>query len=377
MRTILPSISANRLQTGLCLILFTAIFVQPSSAQMQEEAFQLVASDGFELEAKIAFPQTDVDRVMVLIHGSGPQSMDSDLTRVTKEGKTNLFFVDVSRSLTQAGFATVRYNKRSYQTNKKLGAEPAFQYDGVYTAFAANPLKYFVEDAQDAVRYVEERFPGAEIYLLGHSQGAYIALQVASVMPQVRGVALIGYALSTTDTLVLEQTVYRPQKLFTDLDTNGDDNLNTDELSVGTAISASLLRQIPIIDLDGDGMVSLMEFRAGNLSNLFMRDLVGVIREQEGRYPRTAEILAASEFKVAFFQGLWDNQTPAYNAKAVDLLVRHVWRKDNFSFNFFPGLGHALDKRTAYDDLVYDVISPEANREMAQTLDSFFKGSED
>jgi len=377
MRTILPSISANRLQTGLCLILFTAIFVQPSSAQMQEEAFQLVASDGFELEAKIAFPQTDVDRVMVLIHGSGPQSMDSDLTRVTKEGKTNLFFVDVSRSLTQAGFATVRYNKRSYQTNKKLGAEPAFQYDGVYTAFAANPLKYFVEDAQDAVRYVEERFPGAEIYLLGHSQGAYIALQVASVMPQVRGVALIGYALSTTDTLVLEQTVYRPQKLFTDLDTNGDDNLNTDELSVGTAISASLLRQIPIIDLDGDGMVSLMEFRAGNLSNLFMRDLVGVIREQEGRYPRTAEILAASEFKVAFFQGLWDNQTPAYNAKAVDLLVRHVWRKDNFSFNFFPGLGHALDKRAAYDDLTYDVISPEANREMAQTLDSFFKGSED
>jgi alpha-beta hydrolase superfamily lysophospholipase len=53
-----------------------------------------------------------------------------------------------------------------------------------------NPMKLFVDDAKDCVALAGERFPSAKVFLLGHSQGTYIALQVAHQMPAVKGVAL-------------------------------------------------------------------------------------------------------------------------------------------------------------------------------------------
>lgn len=354
--------------------LFLTILASPSVAQSGDQVFDVVGSDGFVLEGRIALPAADslVERIVVLLHGSGPQSMDEDLSTVTRDGKQNLFFRDLSDALSPAGFAVLRYNKRSYQSNLRRQRDPTFAGSEIFVAYAANPLKYFVDDAMAAVRDVEKRFPDADIYLLGHSQGSYIALQVAREMPQVKGVALIGFALSSTDVLIFEQTVYRPLPLFGALDTNMDDVLDSTELGADDPVANSLRSQMAIIDLDTDGMLSEMEFQAGNLSNLMLSDGAGILREQEARYPRPAEILAAATFKVAFFQGMWDNQTPAYNTQAVELVARHVWGKDAFRFFYFDGLGHALDARTGYGDLRFDTIDPGAKETIVRELDSFF-----
>jgi pimeloyl-ACP methyl ester carboxylesterase len=345
----------------LSILLLSLILIPRAGGQSIEEAFPVVGSDGFELDGLLAIPDGGaVERVVVLLHGSGPQSMDSDLTAVTRGGKQNLLFKDLSSALVAAGFAVVRYNKRSYQVSLELQQDPSFVQSEAYTTFASNPLNYFVDDAVAAVRQVRDRYPDAELRLFGHSQGAYVALQVSQQVPDIAGLALVGFALSSTDVMLFEQTVYRPLPLFTDLDGNGDGLLDAEELGSADPVAASLSAQMAIIDLDGDGSLSQAEMQAGNLSNLVIRDLAGSLRAQEAAYPRPAEILAGLDMDVVFFQGLWDNQTPAYNALAVQLVARIVWQKNNFRFHFFPELGHALDARDRYDDLQYSTIDPDA-----------------
>ena len=81
--------------------------------------------DGFPLDAVIDVPRgfnkSDVKKVVVFVHGSGPQSLDEDLSSLTiPKGSTNLFFRDVADSFLKKNIATVRYNKRAYEAKKRI-----------------------------------------------------------------------------------------------------------------------------------------------------------------------------------------------------------------------------------------------------------------
>jgi pimeloyl-ACP methyl ester carboxylesterase len=300
--------------------------------------------------------------------------MDSDLTGLTRDGKKNLFFKELSDSLAGVGFTVIRYHKRSYQLEQKAKSDPSFTNSPRTREFLKNPLRFFVEDAKACVAFVRRAFPTAKVYLLGHGQGTYVALQVAQILRNIDGVALVGFALSPTDILVFEQTIYRPLRLFDKLDRNGDEELDATEIQGNHPLKVQLRGQKVALDLDEDGKISRLEFKAGRASELVLGDpgRAALLRRQESIYPRVSDILKLASFKVIFFQGLWDNQTPAYNAKSVELVSRRVWRKDNFRFVYFPGLGHALDRRMSYDDLEYDTIAPEARDRLARELAEYF-----
>jgi pimeloyl-ACP methyl ester carboxylesterase len=342
-----------------------------------EQPFQLECRDGFVLDGMIAEPDGDragqKEKVVILLHGSGPQSMDEDLTAVTEGGKKNLWFKEISDALAGVGFTVVRYHKRTQQCNLKIAEDSAYIKSEEFQGFTANWLKLFVDDAVDCARYVQTTRPEAGIYFLGHSQGSYVALQAAHQLESIRGVALIGFYLFGVETALMEQTVYRPMGHFRNLDVNGDDTLDADELAVEDPVAAQLRPQVPVVDSDGDGTISDVELKAGNLSNLLVIDLgLAAFTRQEATYPRQADILRDAEFKVIFLQGLWDNQTPAYHAKAVELAARHVWKKENFRFTWFPELGHALDRRDSYEDITYDTIDDDAKQQLARQLQEFF-----
>ena len=46
--------------------------------------------------------------------------------------------------------------------------------------------------------------------------------------------------------------------------------------------------------------------------------------------------------------------------------------KENFRFTYFPELGHALDRRDNYEDVIYDTIDPDAKQTLANQLSEFF-----
>ncbi len=361
-----------------CLILSCVLGSSPLAAQT-EEAFQLHCRDGYQLDGKILTPTDEQrgdnpERVIILNHGSGQQPMDQDLTSVTKGGKENLFFRDIANSLAEAGFTVIRYHKRSFQVQMEFRRDPSIRDNENVQAFVANPLKYFVDDCLDCVALAEEKFPEAEIYLLGHSVGTYVSLQAAAQSESIKGVALIGFYATSVEYLAFEQHIARPAVQFGQLDANHDGLLDADELAVESDLAKAVAGQKTLLDLDQDDQISLSEYQAASLSSLFVSPLLKAIdfRKQEAAYPRVTDILKDASFKVAFFQGLWDNQTPAYNAQAVELLAKNVWSKD-YRFHYFPKLGHALDQRTDYSDQAYDVIDPAALRTMTDVLDEYFR----
>jgi pimeloyl-ACP methyl ester carboxylesterase len=334
----------------------------------------LKSFDGYGLDYVLETPEGGAaSKVVVLLHGSGGHDMDEDLGEVSAPGVKNLFFADVSAALRKKGFAVLRYNKRSYQWRKTVKTEPGFLKSETFLKFSANPLKYFAGDAAAFVDLAAKKFPGGKVYLLGHSEGTAIALRLADADPRIKGAALIGFMAQSLDTAMFEQAVYRSLHIFEGLDADRNGLLDGKELA-GAAAGKNLLAQLPLLDLDKDGALSRDEFKAGNFSNLLfdLSSSMPAYRAQEAAYKRPAEIIRDAKFDIAFFQGELDNQTPAYGVKAVEILNKAALKKTNLHFRYFPGLGHALDPRDNYQDILYRPAKKEALEAVAADLEKFW-----
>ena len=356
------------------LVFLLALTLLAATALAAEEPLQLPGPDGYLLDAVVTTPDGPVRQVVVLVHGSGPAGLDHDLAAVTEGQQPNLLFKDMADALVAQGMAVLRYNKRTYQFQQDAAADPAFADSPHIASFKAEPLQQLIADVAAMAAHARERFPDAKVVLLGVSQGTYLALQVAHTSGGVDGLVLVGFYLTSLDTLILEQTVWRPLSIFADLDTSGDQFLDTDELKAGGQIGMQLGFQLPQLDLDQDNRYSLDEFKGANLSNLVIRDILGPeYRIAEATLPRPAEILGAIEVPVLFCQGEWDNQTPAYHARSVQITNKLVWQKPNLHFRFYAERGHILDPREKYDDLVYRPADQAILAEMAGAMGKLFQ----
>ncbi len=346
-------------------------------ARAGEVAFVHKSFDGFALAGKLAYPAgvTDANaaRVVILIHGSGPQGMDSDLSAASA-GKPNCFFCDIRDGLVKKQFVVLRYNKRSFEINQLARKDRAYVKSPALKAFMENPLKYFVDDARSLVSWAQKKMPKAKIYLAGFSQGTYVALQVAHQEKAVAGVALSGFYASTLETISHEQIVHRPLYWFRSVDKNNDGFLDPNELVQAGTVGLGLAAQAPVLDADGDGKISFMEIQGGNYVNMLkFQRMLRTNTLQELRYPRVDQILERIKIPVIFFQGMWDNQTLAYNALSIRILAKFVWNKNNLHFFFFPKLGHILDKRQRFDDLVYSRIDASALEKVGKEMAALFR----
>lgn len=335
----------------------------------------LTSFDGYGLDYTIDYPaDKDTARVIILLHGSGQHDMNEDLSEASAPGTKNLFFVDVSSALTQKGFSVIRYNKRSYQWKKTLGEDPAFTKSPVFLEFSKNPMKYFVEDAAAFAKFAAKTFPKAKVYLLGHSEGTQVALQVAEKVSEIHGVALVGFTAQSLDISMFEQTVYRPLIFFEALDLDRNSYLTQEELKKDDPVAKSIANQLPFLDLNKNGSLDRSEFMAGNLTNILLdAPSLREYRRQEVLYKKPAAIIKDAKFDIAFFQGELDNQAPAYNAKAIQIMNTLTWKKPKLHFHFYDGLGHALDKRSNFQDIVYRQADQQALSDMASALDSYWK----
>ena len=342
-------------------------------------SFTLKTSDGFALRAKIHLPAgttpSTLKRMVILIHGSGPNNMDLDLTKVTKGQKENKLFKYASHALVAKGFGVLRYNKRTYEVRQALIQRKPYAQKWLATV-KANPLNSLIEDTKRFVRYTKKHYPKANIYLYGISQGTYIALQAAHEDKSIKGVALTGfYATPAFTTLTYVQTVNRPLHFLRPLDKNHDNQLDMKELQNGGTIGMQMGLQFAILDANNDGKISFMEVQGANIINYFrfQNKTVQAYNRQEATRPTVMDILKTSSFKVVFLQGMWDNQTPASHTRGIQLINQLKWKKSNFSFTFFPKLGHVLDPRDKYTDLYYSRMSPKTLHTVCSTLDKQFR----
>lgn len=162
--------------------------VRLSSFVLDDEESVRIAASGFNLAAAVVKPAQAAGRLpaVVLVGGSGQTDRDGIVAGIPVLGQ-------LARALCEAGFLVVRYDKRGVGQS------------GGRTETAG--LSDFAEDVRAAVHYLEDRddVDRDRIAVVGHSEGAWVALQAAARDKRIRAVVLAAGPASTGADLVLEQ----------------------------------------------------------------------------------------------------------------------------------------------------------------------------
>jgi pimeloyl-ACP methyl ester carboxylesterase len=150
-----------------------------------------IPANGFNLAGSVAKPAGSTARLpaVVLVGGSGPTDRDSTVSGIPIMGQ-------LAGELVDAGFLVVRYDKRG------IG-----QSGG--RAEAATILDY-VEDLRAVVKWVEKR-PDVDkrrIAVVGHSEGAWVALAAASREKKIAAIGLLAAPATPGGQVVLEQQAH-------------------------------------------------------------------------------------------------------------------------------------------------------------------------
>jgi len=148
----------------------------------------------FELPGTLTVPTGDGPfPAVVLVQGSGPEDQDETLG-------PNKPFKDLAWGLGSRGIAVYRYTKRT----KKYGAQSS-----------DDPVRLTVEeettsDARAAVALVakQPKIDPKQVFLLGHSLGAYLAPRIAAGDPEIAGIVMLAANARPLEKVVLEQIHY-------------------------------------------------------------------------------------------------------------------------------------------------------------------------
>lgn len=148
-----------------------------------------IAANGFTLAASVTRPATPAPRMpaVVLIGGSGPADRDSMVAGIPIIGQ-------MAKALAEAGFLVVRYDKRGIGQS---GGRPETATLGDYADDARAIVDYLRKNRKDV--------DDDRIAVVGHSEGAWVALQLGAATRDVKALVLVAGASGTGGSLVLEQ----------------------------------------------------------------------------------------------------------------------------------------------------------------------------
>ncbi len=368
----------------LTLLTLLALLTLSTSSLACERPLTLKGQGGLDLPGMLSIPcglaNEDVEKAVILIHGSGPVDMNADLTASTRDNKENLLFKNVSGALMKEGFAVIRYDKRLHVWRTKIQKDPKVAQDPALADLPKKLYSYLISDVKQAIAWSKKYLPNAQIALLGHSEGTYIALQAAHNHPDVEGVALWGFYATSMGTLAYTQIIHRTLQRLKVLDRNSDGAWTVRELSkkhpsfdgIESVFNrAGIAKAFPTIDRNGDKKVSVPEIKGFLLSTALPLGLVGSLQKQEAPYPTAMEILRKATFKTAFFHGTWDNETPVFHTWAAESILTEALPKEHLHFRYFPRLGHGLDPRKDPLDFLFQPSDPAALQTMAKDLMTF------
>ncbi len=153
-----------------------------------------IPANGFNLAGTISRPSGQADAkgrypAILMVAGSGPNDRDETIAGIP-------IFGQIAGSLADAGYLVLRYDKRGIGQSGGR-AETADIYD-------------FADDATAAIAYLRDRKDVLDdrISILGHSEGALVALIVGSKMKDIEALVLAACPSGTGADLVLEQQQY-------------------------------------------------------------------------------------------------------------------------------------------------------------------------
>ncbi|HEY0702633.1 MAG TPA: alpha/beta fold hydrolase [Candidatus Acidoferrales bacterium] len=153
-----------------------------------------VVNGQFELPGTLTMPKGDGPfPVVVLVQGSGPHDQDETIG-------PNKGFKDLAWGLASRGVAVYRYTKRTEKYADKSSDDPV----------KLTVEDEVISDARTAVAMMakQPKINPRQVFLLGHSLGAYLAPRIAEGDPQIAGIAILGANTKPIEQVIVEQIRY-------------------------------------------------------------------------------------------------------------------------------------------------------------------------
>jgi pimeloyl-ACP methyl ester carboxylesterase len=146
----------------------------------------LTANDGIKLAGTLTLPGTASAPypAVLLVHGSGCNDRDETIG-------PNKVFAQIANHLSNAGYAVLRYDKRS--CGKSGGAFPL--------------RDRLIADARDALAFVraQPEIDAKRIYVLGHSEGGELVPSIAIADRHLRGIVLMAPPALPLERVLMQQ----------------------------------------------------------------------------------------------------------------------------------------------------------------------------
>ena len=293
-----------------------------------------VPANGFNLAATVTKPRNGAAKLpaVVLIGGAAPADRDGTIAGIPVLGQ-------IASGLVDAGYLVVRYDKRGVGQSGGR-AETATLAD-------------YADDARAVVTYLRKSRKDADpkrIAVLGHSEGAWVALLLAAAERDVAAVVSVAGASGTGGSLVLEQQRH-------------------------------LLEVLKVADDEKKAKAALqMRINDAATGKGTWDGVPGDLRAQADT-PWFASYLAFDPAKVMkdvrqpmlIVQGALDRQVPAHHADALAELARARKRRTRVDVVTVAGVNHLLVPATTgeiseYSSLAKPLVSGEATTAVAEWL---------
>jgi hypothetical protein len=237
---------------------------------------------------------------VVLIAGSGPTDRDETVAGIP-------IFGHLARGLAEAGFVVVRYDKRGVAQS------------GGRTESAALPD--YAEDARAVVRWLERRaeVDKDRIAAVGHSEGAAVALLLASRDDRVKAAVLVAGPGTTGAELVLEQQRHALDQMKLDASER--------------AAKIALQEQIQAAVLKGKGWDGIPDDLRRAADTPWFQSLLAF---------DPAKLMKDVDQPLLIVQGELDTQVPPHHADKLLALAQSRNRKVDAQLLKVPGINHLL-----------------------------------
>lgn len=276
-----------------------------------------IPATGFNLAGTITRPAGSAGRLpaVILLSGSGAADRDGFAAGVPTTGQ-------LARAVAQAGFLAVRYDKRGYGQSGGR-AESATLAD-------------FAEDARAVRRWLERRpdVDGKRIAIVGHSEGAWVALLAASREKRFAAIVSIAAPAGTGADLILEQQQYALDQL----------TLTPDE----RAERVALQKQIQSAVLSGKGWDQVPTELRQQADTPWFQSLLAF---------NPARVLEDVRQPLLIVHGELDRQVPVAHADRLAALAREESDSKSIDVVVVRGVNHLLVPAVTGDVAEYGTLT--------------------